>query len=169
MRLVAAGVCWLIANLAEPLSAQTLENPDSLRPPAVSNADAATGRPQAAKLMLFRIREAMSAYDRTSLTNLLPDTLLSPGERSANRLKCRTLPDALAGVRRAHGSRAVGRTYLVISDTSGVQILEDGSVVVETTLLTRGSAGPIRFTFRPDGEALRLSSVTGLLNALCES
>ena len=169
MRLIAAGVCWLLTNLAGPLSAQTLENPDSLRPPAVSSVDAATASAQAAKLILVRIREAITANDRTSLAYLLPDTLIPLAERSANSLKCPTLPDALSRLRRMQGSRAIGLSYLVLGDTAGVQILRDGTVVVEATLLTTVSAGPIRFTFRPDGQALSLSSVEGLLNALCES
>jgi len=133
MRRIAAGG-WLFMNLATSLSAQKLENPDSLRPPGISSVDAATAGAQAAKLVLLRIREAITANDRTSLTNLLPDTLLPPAERSGNGLKCRTLPDALTLVRRALGGSAIGRTYLVISDTAGVEVLGDGAVVVETTL-----------------------------------
>lgn len=168
MRLVSIAVCWLLAILSS-LSAQALPHHDSLRAPAVSDADAATARTLAAKLVLFRIREAITADDHTNLASLLPDTLVPVAERSANSVKCRTLRDALSTLRRAYGASAIGMSYLVVSDTAAAQTLSNGVVVIEATLLRAVRPGLIRFTFTPSGEALRLSSVEGLLNALCES
>lgn len=168
MRILCSSSFLILSVTTASLDAQALPHPDSLRPPIVTNAEAPVALAQAARLVLFQIREALNAGDPGTLAALVPDSLIPSVERNDAR-KCRTLSEALSHVVRVMGTNARGFTYLVVSDTSAIQSIGADIVMTEATLLhTRGAPPSIRFTFRRDGEALRLAGVQGLLGALCE-
>lgn len=159
----------LFTVAAAPLASQESPHPDSLRPPAVSNAEASVALAQATKLILFQLREALYAGDARSLMALVPDTVIPQDERVRSQ-DCRSLPNALVLADRLLGKGAPVHRYLVVNDSTAIQSMGGDTITAEATFLRTRSVPPkVLFTFVRREEALHLAGVCGLLDALCQA
>jgi hypothetical protein len=156
--------------LGAPASAQqpATENPDALRPPTFLAYPVASRQQEVVRLYFAELRRALQTGDTTTLSALVPDSVIPAGEkRSARPTGCASLGAAMTGLRVR--ASVIGGLRSIALDQVAVSPAGQGDTVAfgAARLRAGGRTSGLSVALTRSGHARSMARVEGLLLALC--
>ena len=166
LRVVAVGALVLSA----PASAQqpATENPDALRPPTLLAYPLASRQQEVVRLYFAELTRALQTGDTTTLSVLVPDSVVPAAERrNARPTGCPSLGAAMTRLR-ARAS-VIGGLRSIALDQVAVSPAGQGDTVAfgAARLRVGGRTSGLSVVLTRSGHARSMARVEGLLLALC--